>query len=128
MNDSLQHLCELEAMLHRPEVRRDPVRLGELLHESFVEFGRSGKRYDKAEVVAHAAIEKSQAPIRAQDFEAVRIGDDIVLVTYKSAQDDGKGVLSRHALRSSLWQRTGGGWRLRLHQATPTAAFEKPEA
>lgn len=128
MNDSLLHLCELEAMLHRPEVRRDPVRLGELLHESFVEFGRSGKRYGKVEVVAHAASEDSQALIWSQDFEAVRLGDDIVLLTYRSALEDGNGGLSRHALRSSLWRWTARGWKVRFHQATPTDAFEKSEA
>jgi hypothetical protein len=39
-DDLLRHLRELEVKLHQPEIRRDPSRLDELLHESFIEFGR----------------------------------------------------------------------------------------
>jgi hypothetical protein len=33
-DDSMQHLRELKVALHQPDLRRDPIRLDELLHES----------------------------------------------------------------------------------------------
>jgi ribonuclease HI len=40
---------------------------------------------------------------------------DTALLTYRST--DGRGT----ALRSSLWRRASGQWRIRFHQATPEA-------
>ncbi len=47
----LSHLRDLEVALHQPEVRSDASRLDELLHDSFVEFGRSGRSYSKADLL-----------------------------------------------------------------------------
>ena len=44
-DDLLHHLRELEVALHQPDFRYDPARLDQLLHESFAEFGRSGRCY-----------------------------------------------------------------------------------
>jgi hypothetical protein len=120
----LQELCELEVALHQPGVRRDRSRLGELLHESFLEFGRSGRVYRKADILASLPREQAAA-IWSQDFAVAELADGLALLTYRSAAIDAKGNLSRHSLRSSLWQRTARGWQMRFHQGTPTEAFAR---
>jgi hypothetical protein len=46
MTDGLRRdLRRWEEELHRPETRRNPDRMGVLLHPAFEEFGRSGRRY-----------------------------------------------------------------------------------
>jgi len=123
----LQHLRGLEVTLHQPDVRRDSVRLDELLHESFAEFGRSGRSYSRAAILKLLSHEFPTGAIWAQDFEVKEIVEGIALLTYKSAYIDASGELCRHALRSSLWQRTARGWQMRFHQGTPTGAFARNE-
>lgn len=121
----LQHLHELEVALHQPELRRDPARLDELLHESFTEFGRSGRSYKRADILEFLRLEVTANPVWSQEFTVAEIAEGIALLTYKSAYVDADGELCRHTLRSSLWQRTARGWQMRFHQGTPTDAFAK---
>ena len=121
----LNRLRELEVSLHQPTVRSNADRLEELLHESFTEIGRSGQSYCKADIVRQLLSEEHSAVIWVQDFVMHEIRNDIVLLTYKSGYLNAESDVSRHSLRSSLWQRTELGWRLRFHQGTPTTPFEK---
>lgn len=123
--DLLQHLRELEVALHQPDVSRDPVRLDQLLHESFAEFGRSGRSYSRADILELLRVDISPGPVWSQEFIVAEIAEGIALLTYKSAYVDENGELRRHTLRSSLWQLTARGWQIRFHQGTPTDAFAK---
>jgi hypothetical protein len=62
----LSQLSELqrqhEVALHRPHIRADAVRLSELLHPCFREFGRSGREYYRAEVLAEFASDPQVRP------------------------------------------------------------------
>jgi hypothetical protein len=55
----------------------------------------------------------------------MKLDENFALLTYKSAHVDANGELSRHTLRSSLWQKMESRWQMRFHQATPTDAFLK---
>jgi hypothetical protein len=116
---------ELETSLHQPEIRANRQRLDELLHQGFQEFGRSGRIYLKADIVEDLPTEQSRAVIWSQDFSLRILADGVVLLTYKSANLTDDGVLERHALRASIWQRSPTGWQMRFHQGTPTAPFDK---
>ena len=118
--DLLIQLRDLELSLHQPAMRRDPARLDELLHDSFVEIGRSGRSYTKSDILEHLPKETGQTAIWSQGFQLAEIAEGVALLTYRSASVDANGELSRHTLRSSLWQRTAGGWQLRFHQGTPS--------
>lgn len=100
-----------ELALLTPEVRRDPAAVGRLLHDDFVEFGASGRIWDRAATIAALAAGTSQ-PVEACDLRAVRVGPEAVLVTYRARRPD------RVTLRSSLWVRVPPGWRLLFHQGT----------
>jgi len=101
--------CELALLL--PEVRRDPERMRALLHPDFVEYGSSGRIWDRASI-AVASADPEQ--ITAADFVARRLGADAVLLTYRSTR------AGREALRSSTWIRDDAGtWLLLFHQGTP---------
>ena len=121
----LTTLRKLEVVLHQPNVRGDASRLNSLLHEEFAEFGRSGKVYSKAEVLRNLPRESPSPMVWSQDFIMVRLSDSVALLTYKSAQIAANGELSRHTLRSSIWQRMQNGWQMRFHQGTPTDAFAR---
>jgi len=124
-DELLRHLKEPELALHQPAVRRDVARMDELLHKSFVEFGRTGRSYNRGEILEMFQHEVPAGSVWAQDFSVAEIAEGIALLTYKSAHFGETGELHRHTLRASLWQRTQRGWQLRFHQGTPTEAFVK---
>ena len=123
----LSHLHALETALQNPAVRRDPAQLERLLHPRFREFGRSGRSYDRAAIVAWLtapAAAATPARVLSQDFHVEPLDDALALLTYRSAHVGADGRLQRHTLRSSIWRRGPHGWQMLFHQGTPTDAFE----
>jgi hypothetical protein len=112
-------LQRLEEELIQPEVRRSPEKMAALLADDFVEFGRSGRRYGKADLLETVA-QPSEGRLSLREFAAKALAPSIALVTYRSILHYSDGS-ARHAWRSSIWRRTEHGWRLVFHQGTPTA-------
>ncbi len=110
-------LAEVEALereLQSVEGRADPVRLETLLADDFEEIGASGRLWSRVEVLEFLAGEGPDAgPIEISDLAARRVGEETVLVRWTSARG------GRRAVRSSLWRRDPGRWRLVHHQGTP---------
>ena len=112
MDDDLRRVVERELALLDPGVRRDPDQVRALLHPDFVEYGSSGRVWDRASVVEATA--DSVAPIAAHDLQPRRLGEDVVLLTYRAV------TAGRESLRSSTWIRdAAAGWLLLFHQGTP---------
>ena len=124
----LEELCRLETELHRSATRHDPARLRTLLHPQFEEFGRSGKRYGRDEILQEFSTGGDLAPVHAQDFELAELSDGVALLTYRSAHVDAEGSLYRQTLRSSVWVRTENGWTMRFHQGTPAGGSSETPA
>ena len=122
-NRLLEQLRDLEIELHQPELRSNPTRLETLLHESFFEFGRSGRSYDKTEIIELLSKEYSPDLIWSQEFSVAEIAEGVALLTYRSAHIDDNGELTQHSNRSSLWQHTNHGWQMRFHQGTAIDEF-----
>jgi hypothetical protein len=104
-----------ELRLLRAETRQHPATVDALLDPEFFEFGASGRRWDRAAIVATLPQETAEPgrAASAHDMAAIRLAPGVVLVTYISA--DG-GRLCR---RSSIWRETSAGWRVLFHQGTP---------
>lgn len=105
-------LRALEERLLRLETRTSAADLAALLTDDFVEFGSSGRVFDKAAIIASLASETDALVHRIEDFRAVALAADVALVTYRLV------VTAAPSLRSSLWRRTGDHWRLQFHQGT----------
>jgi hypothetical protein len=114
-DEDRSELERLEESLWRAPTRFDRAYMEGVLAPDFFEFGRSGRVYDRDEMLAvGGATIPARLPLR--DFAARPISDGVVLVTYVSAVGEAE---PEYANRSSLWTRTGRGWRLRFHQGTP---------
>ncbi|CAM5514297.1 hypothetical protein MAUB1S_08583 [Mycolicibacterium aubagnense] len=111
----------LEEELFKHTVRASPAAVGALLADDFLEFGRSGRVYDKKEIVLGLAAEASDPPLEltASGFELKSLAEDVVLLTYRTSRPDGDRTL--HTLRSSIWKFSDGAWRMVFHQGTPTS-------
>ncbi len=116
----------LEEEIHASVVHVNATRLDALLHEDFLEFGRSGKTYTKQDIMVQLSGSESHLPLLANHFELRRLSEHIALLTYRSANQLTDGTLDRFTLRTSVWEESTLGWQMRFHQGTPTAPFERP--
>ncbi|MBV6791755.1 nuclear transport factor 2 family protein [Xanthomonas euvesicatoria] len=112
----LMQLRTLELRLLVPQQRADVQVLEALLDPAFVEFGTTGRRYTRSEVIAALRAPGVAAEYCAEDFECARLAPDLAQVRYRSV-DRRQGV-ERQALRSSLWRSNAAGWQLLFHQGT----------
>ncbi len=118
MTDLRATLEALEETLWRTETRFDRVLMDATFAPDFEEFGRSGRRYSREDMLFDTA---DSAPIPAVlplcDFSVRVLTPDIALVTYISEVRYPAGT--EWANRSSLWHRSADRWQLRFHQGTP---------
>jgi len=87
-----------------------------LLHPEFLEFGQSGRRWTRAEVMAE--LPPATGPLTRTECQVHALSSSLALLTWRG-QRPGRPA----AWRSSLWAHDAQhGWRLRFHQATPVPA------
>ncbi len=119
-NATLKHtLRTLELRLLDPLARRNPHLVSGLLANEFREFGKSGRMYDKASILALLAAETPQT-ITLEDFHVATLGPESALCTYMSSSSTGR------ARRSSIWQWREGRWQMLFHQGTPIPTSNDP--
>ncbi|MDZ7786189.1 MAG: DUF4440 domain-containing protein [Candidatus Saccharibacteria bacterium] len=111
----LRELEKLEESLWERKTRFDNDYMRSVLADDFLEFGRSGKVYDLEESLS-APDQEIKAKLPLKDFSVHQIDETVALVTYVSQVEYDSLEVSN---RSSLWQNTGEGWKLKFHQGTP---------
>lgn len=114
-SDPVRQVIDDELRLLTPEVRNSAAEVERLLHPDFVEFGSSGRRWSRHDMLeAIGAMFTEEDRPTASDVEAVRLAEWVIHVTYTTEAP------GRAARRSSLWRKTADGtWRLYFHQGTP---------
>lgn len=108
-----EQVIALERSLLTDEIRGDRAAVAALLHPQWSEVGASGRLWTREETLDE--IGPLQGEVALDVVSAERVADDLILLVWRAAGDDGS------ALRSSLWTRTAGGWQQRFHQGTPEA-------
>lgn len=111
-------LKRLEESLLSPEFRRSRARLDALLADDFLEYGASGRIYDKSALLA-MTDKTYDGQLSLHAFSATALAPSVALVRYRSLLRRADGRES-HALRCSIWSLTEEGWKLVFHQGTPT--------
>lgn len=89
-------------------------RVAELLAEDFVEFGSSGRVFNKEQILASMRA-ASPATVTASQVSIKLLSANIALVTYRAYRQTEP---SFHTLRSSIWEQTGDRWQMIFHQGT----------
>jgi len=117
--DLCAHLQTCEQALLDPAVRRDRRRVSELLTEDFLEFGSSGRVWTREQILEFLETENYQPPAM-EVFKCALIADGVALVTYRTVRTDAVTSGKATTLRSSLWTKESGTWRVRFHQGTRT--------
>ena len=96
-----------EDQLLTPAVRASAEALDRLVSDEFVEFGSSGQVYKKADVIAQM-LATPNVSVGLTEFRVLALAPDVALATYRTGR----------SLRSSIWRREGGDWRIVFHQGT----------
>ena len=104
-------LRELEELLLQPSVRAAADQVSMLLADEFIEFGSSGRVYDKQQIIDLLQQEQGEGrKPTVTDFSARRLAADVILLTYR--------IVETRTIRSSIWKLTNGQWRMVFHQGT----------
>src|SRR5438445_4816224 len=98
-----QELQDLEYQMMDPAARRSPESLAHLLAEDFVEFGSSGRVYDKQQVLTALRNEKEPREFMVENFQVRNLAPHIVLVNYRVRVHIHGGAETAGTLRSSIW-------------------------
>ena len=101
----------------QPEVRASREKLAALLADDFVEFGSSGKVFDKRKVIAALTREPSAKPSLSK-FAVKMLADNIALVTYRATRSAAPSRRPVQSLRCSIWRLRDGDWQMVFHQGT----------
>lgn len=110
-----RHICNLEKELLKPEVRLSADRISGLLAEGFFEFGSSGRVYN---YTAGDVFDDNGATYAMEDVKAYKLSRGCALATYKAIRKAPEGDVTSVTLRSSIWKRSGGAWKMVFHQGT----------
>jgi hypothetical protein len=119
--DDLAEVVQRERLLLDPALRASSKRVRELLHPQFIEFGASGRVWDRTRIIAAMGADSAVSG-EGIDFAPVALADDVVLLTHRITGPAG-------SLQSSVWVRTPSGWLLRfLLTAATVRAMSDPRS
>jgi len=115
--DNLHNVIQqLELSLLEPATRRSVNYLNKYIADEFIEFGASGKTYNKHDIIESLPFEKERK-FNVVDFSVKMLSQDVVLATYKIIGDS----ITLASLRSSIWKRVDNKWQMVFHQGTKIA-------
>lgn len=103
-----------------PAVRAEPAQIRALLSPDFIEFGASGRVFDRDAIVAALASEGPRVARQARGFKVRLLAPGAALTTWRVKRDDGI-----ETLRSSVWQMQQGRWQMVFHQGTLAASDDE---
>ena len=113
-----EKLVKLEESLWIPETRFDQKYMDDLLTPDFFEFGRSGKIYNREQILSPRP-QPINTTFPLKNLKIELITPEIVQITYVSEVMYEELEIGN---RSSIWIKTLTGWKLRFHQGTAVEA------
>ncbi|WP_225220890.1 nuclear transport factor 2 family protein [Bacillus norwichensis] len=106
----MKHILQLEERL----MSRGYDDLDELLEDNYLEFGSSGKIYDK-KAQLDRSDPTSSVQLTVTDFDIRCLAANVVLATYRTHKQTDE----TSTLRSSIWKFKKDKWQMVYHQGTP---------
>jgi hypothetical protein len=117
MSEIAVQLRQLEQQLLDPIFRRDREAVSRLLADEFIEFGNSGRTFDKERILNALASEMAHA-VSMSGFDSRILASGVALVTYRALHWGPAAALNAASLRSSVWVWRDGRWQMVFHQGT----------
>ncbi|ADC50639.1 putative RNAse H [Alkalihalophilus pseudofirmus OF4] len=109
-----QTILLLEEKLLQSHTRTSPEQLEELLADDFLEFASSGQVWVRDDCLGEGGV--GVVSMKIYDFEIRQLAPEVILATYR--------VFDEHrvsnTIRSSIWKKENGNWKMSFHQGTYT--------
>ncbi len=112
-----EQLMRFEEKLLSPEVRTSFEELSSLLADDFIEFGSSGRVYDKQHIIEALQYEPG-VRFSLAGFQARLLAPGVALTTYRITRTTTLENEPKHSLHSSIWKFEDGRWQITFHQGT----------
>ncbi|MFD1914946.1 DUF4440 domain-containing protein [Paeniglutamicibacter kerguelensis] len=110
--DLRHEIVGLETSLLSAESRNDVERLEQMIHHDFYEIGRTGRYWERDDVIR--VLNTIPDQIQGVAFDrVVELAPGVAHVRFRT--EDALGTVHR----SSIWMREGDHWQQRYHQGTP---------
>jgi hypothetical protein len=116
--EEVEMFKNFETSLHKKEVRNSREKVGRLIADDFIEFGKSGGIFYKKDTLDGLEGEKADLEIEVTDFTARTLAPEVVLTTYKATMIDSDNATKVSTNRSSVWIKRNGRWQITFHQGT----------
>jgi hypothetical protein len=110
-------LRQLEERLLQPEVRRSIQDVADLLADEFVEFGSSGRVFNKQQIIESLQHEEP-AQSSMTEFRSIPLAPGVILTMYRVVRLNPSDAKPTASLRSSIWRLQDGQWKIVFHQGT----------
>ena len=108
----IDYFLNLELFLLSQEVRASQEMLSKILDNDFLEYGSSGRIYNK-EIILERLPSSEFSPVEIYDFSIFQISENFVQTRFKTKEKN------RTSLRSSLWKKySDDDWKMIFHQGT----------
>ncbi len=117
MNNLEKTIYELELSLLKPEVRSSTEALNKLITDDFIEYGSSGKKYTKKDILERLPSTLEKCEYLVTDFNVKIQSSNIVIATFKTERTS-NGTDKVISLRSSHWRKTDNQWQMFFHKAS----------
>ncbi len=108
---------KLEKSLQVPDFRKNPVKLSHLIADEFIEIGKSGKVWNKSDLI-EVLINETSTEITMTDFSLSPLSENLMLVIYTAIQSTKDGSPDVKSKRSSIWKLFDNDWKIIFHQGT----------
>ncbi|MDP5277177.1 nuclear transport factor 2 family protein [Chengkuizengella axinellae] len=106
-----QIIYELECSHLKPNVRTSEKELSKIIADDYFEIGSSGNIFYRKD---YASDKLSPDQFILSDFEMEILSEDCVLTTFQIYNE----TKLMKTLRSSIWRKRSGEWKLFFHQGT----------
>lgn len=111
-------IFQLENKLQQPDVRKSKIKLKELISDDLIEIGSSGQIYTKKDVLKNLPM-SPEIKFIMTDFKIVIFSPSIIQSLFKTEKTNQKTNKKTCSLRSSIWKKNNGKWKMIFHQGTP---------
>ncbi|MEH1795818.1 nuclear transport factor 2 family protein [Nostoc sp.] len=112
-------LRELEERLLQADVRKSAKDVMDLLADEFIEFGSSGRVFNKQQIIDSLQNEPIEPVTQRSitEFKTLVLATRVILVTYHIVRYL-SGEQPVNSLRSSIWKFNNDRWKIIFHQGT----------
>ncbi|WP_072773109.1 DUF4440 domain-containing protein [Desulfitobacterium chlororespirans] len=125
MDSVEEHIWQLEKDLLASQVRKSAQRISDLLAHNFIEFCSNGSEYHyKNGDVFQEQDDNKELCWQIKDFRIEHLSDGCLLALYRVIKHNEPDENKRYSLRSSIWKRMDGKWKMVFHQGTFTTKFD----